>query len=56
LFARLQQKSEFGTCPYLFLGPASYVSHRGERPIAITWRLSHPMPAEFLIAARAVAA
>ena len=56
LFARLQQKGEFGTCPYLFLGPASYVSHRGERPIAITWRLTHSMPVDFLIAARAVAA
>jgi hypothetical protein len=22
-----------------------YESHRGDRPIAITWRLVHPMPA-----------
>jgi hypothetical protein len=29
----------------LFLGEADYVEHRGERPIAITWRLRVPMPA-----------
>jgi len=38
--------SAFGTgAPYLFLGEADYVEHRGERPIAITWRLRVPMPA-----------
>ena len=31
--------------PYVLLGPADYVEHRGERPIAITWRLHHPIPA-----------
>ena len=36
-----QQKDEFGTSPYLFLGPAHYVRHTGDRPIAITWRLDH---------------
>ena len=30
---------------YAFLGPARYVSHTGDRPIAITWELEHPMPA-----------
>ena len=29
LFARHEQKDEFGTSPYLFLGPATYVSHDG---------------------------
>lgn len=29
-----------------FLGPAHYVSHAGDRPIAITWRLDRPMPAD----------
>jgi hypothetical protein len=24
----------------------TYVSHQGERPMSITWRLRHPMPAE----------
>ena len=34
------------TRPYVLLGPAGYVSHRGERPIAITWRLRNPIPAD----------
>ena len=34
------------TMPYVLLGPANYVSHQGERPIAITWRLRRPIPAE----------
>ncbi len=55
LFARLQSRGEYGTSPYLLLGPAQHVSHQGERPIAITWRLRHPVPAEFLVAASAIA-
>ena len=42
LFVRQEQKDDFGTSPYLFLGPASYVSHTGDRPIAITWKLRDP--------------
>ena len=38
--------------PYVFLGPADYVSYVGERPIAITWRLRLPMPAELFQQAR----
>lgn len=30
---------------YAFLGQAAYESHTGDRPIAITWRLGHSMPA-----------
>ncbi len=44
LFVRDQKTNEMGTEPYMFLGPATYVSHTGDRPIAITWRLDHPMP------------
>jgi hypothetical protein len=29
---------------YAFLGPVTYGSHAGDRPIAITWRITHPMP------------
>ena len=47
LFVREHKQDEFGTAPYLFLGPATYADHKGERPIAITWRLTHPMPADF---------
>lgn len=46
LFARPHKVSAFGGgAPYLFLGEADHVEHRGERPIAITWRLRTPMPA-----------
>ncbi|MDN5746012.1 MAG: DUF3427 domain-containing protein, partial [Nocardioidaceae bacterium] len=55
LFVREARKDDFGTAPYLFLGPATYVSHEGEKPIAITWRLRHAMPIDFYNAA-AVAA
>ena len=55
IFARQEQQDEFGTSPYLFLGPAHYVSHTGDRPIAITWRLEHSMPVDFFSVASAVA-
>ena len=55
LFARHEQKDEFGTSPYLFLGPVHYVGHTGDRPIAITWRLEHAIPIDFFAAASAVA-
>ena len=55
LFARHEQKDELGTSPYLFLGPATYVSHEGDRPIAITWRLDTPMPVDFMNIGSAIA-
>ena len=48
LFVRQYKTDEFGTEPYLLLGPARYVQHTGERPIAITWKLENRMPADFL--------
>ena len=46
LFARQHaaDKDWKRTAPYLCLGPATYVSHEGDRPMAITWRLHHPLP------------
>ncbi len=55
LFARHEQKDDFGTSPYLFLGPATYSSHTGDRPIAITWHLKHAIPTDFYNSAAAVA-
>ncbi len=55
IFARQQQTDEFGTSPYLSLGPATYVSHTGDRPIAITWKLQHAMPTDFFTVASAIA-
>jgi hypothetical protein len=37
---------------YTFLGPMTYQEHHGERPMAITWKLLRPMPAEFFLEAR----
>ncbi|MGE4658969.1 MAG: DUF3427 domain-containing protein [Gammaproteobacteria bacterium] len=34
--------------PYCFLGSAEHVSHSGSKPISITWKLEHPMPARLL--------
>lgn len=57
LFVRETKKSEFGDgAPYVFLGPADYVSHEGERPMAITWRLRRAMPAEVYLGSRAAVA
>jgi len=47
LFVRQRHKDSRGeTAPYTFLGPAVYVTHQGERPMSITWKMHHPMPAE----------
>jgi hypothetical protein len=55
LFARETDSKDGLTSPYLFLGPADYVEHRGDRPVAITWKLHLPLPPEFFQEARAVA-
>lgn len=44
LFVRRQRDNEFGTAPYTYLGDAKYVSHSGDRPVAITWKLRTAMP------------
>jgi hypothetical protein len=56
LFVRERKTFELGTQPFTFLGPVDYVGHRGERPIAFTWRLPAPMPEELFEVARSVAA
>ena len=28
------------------LGPARYLRHEGEKPMAITWKLAHPLPGD----------
>lgn len=39
LFARARQDDR----AFWFLGPATYVRHEGERPMAVTWRLQTPL-------------
>ena len=46
LFVREGPRDELGAAPFTCLGQATYQDHRGERPIAITWRLERAMPAE----------
>ena len=47
LLVRESKKTDWGgTAAYACLGPATYVEHTGSKPIAITYRLRHPMPTE----------
>jgi superfamily II DNA or RNA helicase/HKD family nuclease len=56
LFVREYKSSLVGAAmPYVALGPATYVQHQGSRPMAITWRLHNPMPAELFENARVAA-
>jgi superfamily II DNA or RNA helicase len=56
LFVRGAQKDERGwTAPYEFLGPAGYVRHEGDRPMAVVWQLQYPVLAETLPQIRFVA-
>lgn len=57
LFVRERKELETRTAaPYVFLGPARYVSCSGSRPVAFTWGLLTPMPEELFELARSVAA
>ncbi len=56
LFVRATRSNSWGgTATYQCLGPATYVSHEGERPMAITWRLRHGMPVDTFRVASVVA-
>ena len=47
LFVRKAKRDERGrTAAYLCVGPLSYVEHRSDRPIQITWRLARPLPGD----------
>ena len=48
LFVREENKRGGVTQPFLCLGFADYVSHEGERPMAIRWRLHRAIPAAFV--------
>lgn len=45
LFVRENKNTDGVSSSYCFLGPARYVAHNGSRPINITWKLLHKMPA-----------
>ena len=65
---RYQQHAENGTSimlfarrrsderAFYFLGPVTYVKHESELPMAITWRLRHPLPGDLFVAFAAAVA
>ena len=56
LFVRQRKHDSRGlTMPYLFLGPARFVSSEGERPMRIVWELERPMPGAFFAEAKVAA-
>jgi len=52
LFARLRQTDR----AFWFLGPADYVGHVRERPMAVTWRLRRALPGDLFAAFAAAVA
>ncbi len=55
LFVRRSPKVGGRGAPFTFLGPVDYDSHKGERPMAITWRLRRSMPADLFRDAKVAA-
>jgi hypothetical protein len=52
LFARRRSDER----AFYFLGPATYVKHESELPMAITWRLQYPLPGDLFAAFAAATA
>jgi len=52
LFTRLRADDR----AFWFLGPATYRGHVGEKPMAITWELDHPLPGDLYAAFAAAVA
>lgn len=52
MFARLRSDDR----AFHFLGPAEYQKHEGEQPMAITWKLRHPLPGDLFAAFAAAVA
>lgn len=47
LFVRRYKKTDIGgPQPWMLLGPAEYVRHRGSNPMEIEWQLHHEIPAD----------
>jgi hypothetical protein len=57
LFVRESKEDDglLGPPPYLYAGPVHYVSHEGERPMRILWRLEYPLPGERFSVAKVAA-
>lgn len=48
LFARESRQEYNQASPYIFLGNARYLSHRGSNPIEIVWKMDHPIPEKII--------
>lgn len=48
LFVREMKEDKYGAVAFTFLGKAYYVCHEGNKPMSITWKLQHPIPASFI--------
>ncbi|MEU6814829.1 DUF3427 domain-containing protein [Streptomyces sp. NPDC046860] len=47
LFMRRYKNTDIGKSqPWMLLGPATYDTHKGSKPMAITWHLEHELPAD----------
>jgi hypothetical protein len=47
MFVRRYKKTDIGgPQPWMLLGPADYVEHKGSRPMGVTWDLQHEIPAD----------
>lgn len=44
LFVRESKNQYNHAMPYIFLGNAKYLSHKGNKPIQIVWKMDHPIP------------
>ncbi|HEV3312789.1 MAG TPA: DUF3427 domain-containing protein, partial [Chloroflexota bacterium] len=54
LFFRKSKEADgdMGAPPYVYAGPATYVSHTGDRPMRILWKLEYELPDDVFQAAR----
>lgn len=57
LFVRESKEADgdLGAPAYIYAGPASYVSHTGDRPLRIVWKLGYDLPADVFHAAKVAA-
>ena len=48
LFVRETKKNSLGSTPYTFLGTVHHLSHTGNRPVSIIWKLDYQIPPRYL--------
>ncbi len=57
LFVRQAKTDSTGrTTPYSNVGTTTYVEHRNERPMQVTWHLDRPLPGDTFASYRAAIA